>query len=102
MHQLDAAHLFRLAVQGAPAGSVLHGIAQQGVPTPVIAEAIGGSLALPAVSVAPDAAQEHFGGLAGLFGLDVQASSARTQELLRWRPTHQGLIEDLDEGGYRN
>ncbi|MCU1664851.1 MAG: 3-beta hydroxysteroid dehydrogenase [Pseudonocardia sp.] len=100
VHRLDAARLFRLAVEGAPAGSVLHGVAEEGVPTRAIAEAIGRGLGLPAMSVAPDAAEEHFGWLAGLFGLDVQASSARTQELLGWQPTHQGLVEDLDEGHY--
>jgi nucleoside-diphosphate-sugar epimerase len=100
VHRLDAARLFRLAVQGAPAGSVLHGVAEEGVPTRAIAEAIGRGLGLPAVSVAPEAAEEHFGWLAGLFGLDVQASSARTQQLLGWQPTHQGLVEDLDEGHY--
>jgi len=100
VHRLDAARLLRLAVEGAPAGSVLHGVAEEGVPTRAIAEAIGRTLGLPAVSVAPDAAKEHFGWLAGLFGLDVQASSARTQELLGWQPTHQGLVEDLDEGHY--
>jgi len=102
VHRLDAAHLFRLAVEGAPAGSVLHGIAQEGVPTRAIAEAIGRSLGMPAVSVAPDAAEEHFGWLAGLFGLDIQASSTRTQQLLGWRPTHEALVEDLDEGHYRH
>jgi len=100
VHRLDAARLFGLAVQSAPAGSALHGVAQEGVPTRAIAEAIGRGLGLPAVSVARDAAEEHFGWLAGLFGLDVQASSARTQELLGWQPTHPGLVEDLDERHY--
>ncbi|MFE9651045.1 hypothetical protein ACFYO0_44550 [Streptomyces sp. NPDC006365] len=77
---------------------MLYGVAEEGVPTQAIAEAIGRGIGLPAVSVAPDAAEEHFGRLALLFGLDVQASSTRTQELLRWQPTHQGLVEDLDEG----
>ncbi|KAB1148824.1 SDR family oxidoreductase [Streptomyces luteolifulvus] len=100
VHRLDAARLFRLAVESAPTGSVLHGVAQEGVPTRAIAEAIGRGLGLPAVSVAPDAAEPHFGGLALLFGLDVQASSTRTRQLLGWQPTHQGLVEDLDEGHY--
>jgi len=100
VHRLDAAHLFRLALEGAPAGSVLHSVAEPGVPTRAIAEAIGRGLGLPAVSVNPLAAEEHFGWLAGLFALDVQASSAHTQELLGWQPTHLALIEDLDEGHY--
>lgn len=100
VHRLDAAHLIRLAVESAPPGSVLHGIAEEGVPTRAIAEAIGRGLDVPAVSVTPDAAQEHFGWFAALFGMDVLASSARTRELLAWQPTHQGLVEDLDEGHY--
>ncbi len=102
VHRLDAARLFRLAVESAPAGLVLHGIAEQGVPTRTIAEAIGRGLGLPVVHVAPDAAEQHFGWLAALFGLDVQASSTRTQRLLGWQPTHQSLIEDLDDGHYFN
>ena len=100
VHRLDAAHLIRLGVEGAPAGSVLHGIAEEGVPTRAIAEAIGRGLDLPVMRVAPDAAEEHLGWLSGLFGLDVRASSARARELLAWQPTHQTLIEDLDEDHY--
>lgn len=100
VHRLDAAHLIRLGVESAPAGSVLHGIAEEGVPTRSIAEAIGRGLDLPAIRVAPEAAEEHLGWLSGLFGLDVRASSARTRELLAWQPTRQSLIEDLDEGHY--
>ncbi|WP_406170389.1 SDR family oxidoreductase [Streptomyces sp. NBC_00996] len=102
VHRLDAARLFRLALEGAPAGSVLHGVAEEGVPTRAIAEAIGRGLGLPAVSVAPDAAEAYFGWLALLFGLDVQASSTRTQRLLGWQPTHHALVEDLDKGHYFN
>ncbi|ANP51356.1 nucleoside-diphosphate-sugar epimerase [Streptomyces griseochromogenes] len=103
VHRLDAARLFRLAVEGAPAGSVLHGVAEERVPTRAIAEAIGRGLGLSAVSVAPGAAaQEYFGWIALLFGLDVRASSTHTQELLGWHPTHQRLIEDLNEGHYFN
>lgn len=68
VHRLDAAHLLHLAMERAPARSVLHGIAEQGVPTRAIAEAIGRGLEVPVVSVAPDAAGEHFGWYAGLFG----------------------------------
>lgn len=100
VHRFDAARLFRLAVEGAPAGSVLHAVAEQGVATRVIAGAIGTGLALPTVAVAPAAAIDHFGWLALLFGLDVQASSIHTQQLLGWQPRHPGLVEDLDMGHY--
>jgi nucleoside-diphosphate-sugar epimerase len=96
VHRLDAARLFRLALESAPAGSVLHGSAEQGVPTRAIAEAIGRRLDLPVASVDP----EHFGWLGGFFAMDAQASSARTRELLGWQPTEPRLLEDLEDGRY--
>ncbi|MEU8874865.1 SDR family oxidoreductase [Streptomyces javensis] len=100
VHRLDAARLFRLAVEKAPAGSVLHGVAEEGVPIRNIAEAIGRHLDVPVTSVAPEAAAEHFTWLGGFLGQDFPASNALTRELLDWRPTHPGLLEDLDEGHY--
>ncbi|MDI2128420.1 SDR family oxidoreductase [Yinghuangia seranimata] len=99
-HRLDAARLFRLAVEHAPAGSVLHGVAEEGVPMRDVAEVIGRHLDMPVASVAPDAAAAHFGWLGGLVGLDGPASSTLTRELLDWRPMHPGLLEDLDKGHY--
>ena len=96
VHRGDASRLFRLALESAPAGSAPHGAAEQGVPTRAIAEAIGRQLDLP---VAPVEA-EHFGWLGGFFAMDIQASSARTRELLAWDPTGPGLIEDLERGSY--
>ena len=100
VHVLDAARLFRLAVEQAPAGSVLHGVADEGVPVRTIAEVIGKHLGLPVVSVSPDDADEHFGWLAGMIGADAPASSAQTRELLGWQPERPGLLEDLDQGHY--
>jgi nucleoside-diphosphate-sugar epimerase len=100
VHRLDSAHLFRLALEQAPAGSTLHAVAEEGVPIRDIAEAIGRHLDLPVVSIAPEAAGEHFTWLAGFLAADSPASSALTRELLGWRPTHPGLIADLDEGHY--
>ena len=100
VHRLDAARLFRLAVQDAPAGSVLHGVADQGVPVRSIAEVIGRHLSLPVVAIDPADAGEHFGWLAGVLASDVPASSALTQELLGWTPTHPGLLDDLEQGHY--
>jgi nucleoside-diphosphate-sugar epimerase len=99
-HTLDVAHLYRLALEAAPAGSRLHGVGDQGVPFREIAEAIGRNLNLPAVSIAPDEVADYFDYLAFFAGFDNPASSALTQKLLDWRPTHPGLIEDLDEGHY--
>jgi nucleoside-diphosphate-sugar epimerase len=99
-HRLDAAHLFRLSLEEAPAGSTLHAIADEGVPTRTIAEVIGRHLGVPVASVPPENAAEHFSWLAGPFALDAPSSSALTRELLGWRPTQPGLIEDLDKGHY--
>jgi nucleoside-diphosphate-sugar epimerase len=100
VHRLDAAHLFRLALDKAAAGSVLHAIADEGVPIRAIAEVIGRHLDLPVVSISPESAAEHFGWLAGFLAADGPASSALTRELLGWRPTQPGLIDDLDKGHY--
>ncbi len=99
VHRLDAAHLFRLSLEGAPAGSTLHAVADEGVSTREIAEIIGRHLGVPVVSISPDEAG-HFGHLAHFFGMDSPASSAMTREMLQWEPIHQGLIEDLEEGHY--
>ncbi|MEV6117807.1 SDR family oxidoreductase [Streptomyces sp. NPDC052109] len=99
-HRLDAARLFRLAVEKAPAGSVLHGVAEEGVAIRDVAEVIGRHLEVPVRSVAPEAAAGHFGWLAGFLGLDVPASSALTRELLGWQPTQPDLLDDLDKGHY--
>ena len=99
-HRLDSARLFRLALDAAPAGSTLHAVADEGVPVRDIAEVIGRHLDLPVVSIAPEDAGEHFAWLAGFLAADSPASSALTRELLGWRPTHPGLIADLDEDHY--
>ena len=100
VHRLDAAHLFRLAVEKAPAGSTLHGVADEGVPIRDIAEVIGRHLDLPVVAISPEDAAEHFAWLAGFLAADSPASSALTRELLGWQPTQPGLIEDLEKGHY--
>lgn len=100
VHELDAAHLYRLALEQAPAGSVLHGVGDEGVPFRDIAAAIGRHLNLPVVSISRDEADAHFGFLGALVAVDNPTSSALTQELLGWRPVHPGLLADLDQGHY--
>jgi nucleoside-diphosphate-sugar epimerase len=100
VHRDDAARLFHLAVEQAPAGSVLHAVADEGVPTRSIAETIGRHLDLPVTGIAADRAGDHFGWLGGFFGIDLAASGALTQERFDWKPVHPGLIEDLDQGHY--
>jgi nucleoside-diphosphate-sugar epimerase len=100
VHRLDAARLFRLAAEKAPAGSVLHGAAEEGIAIRDVAEAIGRQLDVPVVSVAPEDAAGHFTWLGPMIGLDGPVSSALTRELLDWHPTHPGLLDDLDKGRY--
>jgi nucleoside-diphosphate-sugar epimerase len=100
VHRRDIAAIYRLALEHAPAGSVYHGVAEEGVPTRQIAEVIGRHLDLPATSIAPEQAAGHFGWMGAFFGLDCPASSALTREQLGWTPTHPGLIEDLEAGHY--
>jgi nucleoside-diphosphate-sugar epimerase len=99
VHRFDAARLFRLALE-APAGSTLHAIADEGVPIRAIAEVIGRHLEVPVVAVSPDDAARHFTWLADFLATDCPTSSALTRELLRWQPTHPGLIDDLEQGHY--
>jgi nucleoside-diphosphate-sugar epimerase len=100
VHTLDAARLFRLALESAPAGARLHGAAEEGVPFREFAAAIGRNLGVPAVSIAPEDAAGHFGFLAAFAAADNPASSALTRQRLGWEPGHPGLIADLDDGHY--
>jgi len=100
VHTLDAARVYRLALERAAAGSRLHAVAEEGVPFREIAGAIGRGLGLPSVSIAAGDAAEHFSFLGGLVGLDNPTSSERTRRMLDWQPTHPGLVEDIDEGHY--
>jgi nucleoside-diphosphate-sugar epimerase len=100
VHRPAAARLVRLAVEGAPAGSRLHAVAEETVTTREIAEAIGRAFDLPVVSVAPEDAVEHFGFIGRFFGLDMSASSAHTRELLGWTPSGPTLVEDIEAGAY--
>jgi nucleoside-diphosphate-sugar epimerase len=100
VHRLDAARLFRLAVESAPAGSTLHGIDEEGVRFRDIAEVIGRHLNLPVTTVTAAQAVENLGFTGAFVGADVPSSSARTRALLSWQPVQPGLIQDLDKGHY--
>jgi len=100
VHRSDAAHLVRLAVEAAPAGSVLHAVAEEGVRSKDIAAAIGQSVGLPTASIDPSQALAHFGWIGGFFGADVPASSELTRQLLGWTPIGPTLIDDILAGHY--
>jgi nucleoside-diphosphate-sugar epimerase len=102
VHTLDAARLYRLALEKAPAGTRLHGVADEAVPFRDIAGVIGRHLDVPVVSISPEQAADHFGFLAAFASLDNPTSNTLTQKQLDWHPENPGLIEDLDEGHYFN
>ena len=101
VHRRDAATLYRLALESAPAGTPLHAVAEEGVPFRDIAQAIGRQLKVPAVSLTPDEASRHFVAfLAPLVALDNPTSSALTRQRTGWRPTHPALVPDIEQGHY--
>jgi nucleoside-diphosphate-sugar epimerase len=100
VHRDDAARLFRLALESAPAGSVLHAVADEGIPIREVAEIFAAQLGVPAVPVTPGQAGEYAGFLGGFWGFDGPASAELTRELLGWEPVRPGLIADLKAGHY--
>ncbi|MBR7835363.1 SDR family oxidoreductase [Actinospica durhamensis] len=100
VHRRDAARLFRLALESAAPGSVLHAVAEEGVPIRHVAEAIGTRLDLPVESVSAEDAVEHFGFLGRLLGLDLPATSEITRAALGWAPSEPGLLADLEDAEF--
>jgi nucleoside-diphosphate-sugar epimerase len=100
VHRLDAAQLYRLALESGTFGGNYHGVAEEGVAFRVVAEAIGRGLNIPVVSKAPEEAADHFGWFATFAALDCAASSAKTRVQLGWHPTQIGLISDINQGRY--
>ena len=100
VHRSDAARLVRLGIEGAPAGSVLHAVGEEGVAIRDVAEAIGRGLHLPVTSITAEQGDVQFGFLAGFLAMDMPVSSAHTRELLGWQPTGPGLVADLEQGHY--
>ena len=100
VHRSDAARLVALGLAKAPAGACLHAVAEDGIPTRDIAEAIGRAFGLPVTSITADDVQGHFGWIGTFFGMDLAATSTATRELLGWTPAGPTLIEDIDAGAY--
>ena len=96
VHRLDAARLFRIAIEAAPAGSILHAVADEGDPMRRLAEVIGEQLQLPVEPVAT----ETYGVLGAVFALDQPSSSALTRQRFGWQPSHPSLLDDLRVGDY--
>ena len=100
VHRLDAAHVYRLALEKNFAGAIYHGVGDEGVATREIAEVIGRHLNVPILSKSSAEAADHFGWIARFFAINGPASSARTRELLGWQSKQPGLIADLDQPYY--
>lgn len=100
VHTLDAALLYRLALEGAPAGSRLHAVADEGIPFREIAAVIGRGTGVPVASIAAADAAAQFAFLGGFVGVDNPVSSEVTRKLLGWEPAHPGLLDDLEHGHY--
>jgi nucleoside-diphosphate-sugar epimerase len=100
VHRLDAARLFRLAIETAPAGTRLHGVGEEGVPFRDLAEAIGSYLGLPVRSIDSEDVASHFSFLAPLVALDSPVSNSLTRERFGWEPTQPTLVADIADGHY--
>ena len=100
VHRLDAARLFRVALEDAPAGARIHGVADEGVAVRDIAGVIGRRLNLPNVGLTMAEANEHFGWLGAFFSMDIPATSTLTQQRLGWQPVEGNLLADLDHDYY--
>ncbi len=100
VHVLDAARLYRLALEKGRSGARYHAVADEGVATRQMAQIIGRRVGVPVVSKTPAEAMEHFGWFGMFASMDNRASSGRTQAELGWRPREHGLIEDLDSDVY--
>jgi nucleoside-diphosphate-sugar epimerase len=100
VHTLDAARVYRLALESAPAGSRLHAVADEGIPFRDIAAVIGRGVGVPTASISAADAAERFAFLGGAVGVDNPTSSEETRKVLGWEPAHPGLIDDLEHGHY--
>ena len=100
VHRLDAARLFRLALEQGVAGGIYHGAADEGIPMRDLAAVIGRHLGVPVASKSPAEAPAYFDWMARFAAADMAATSARTQQELGWHPTQPGLLANLEQGDY--
>ncbi|PJJ52902.1 SDR family oxidoreductase [Hymenobacter chitinivorans] len=100
VHRLDAARLYRLALEQGQAGARYHGVADEGIALRDLTALIGRHLGVPVVTKTAAEAPDHFGWMARFVGLDLTATNTLTRQRLGWQPTHPGLLADLEQGHY--
>ena len=100
VHRLDAARLYRLALEHGAESGPYHAVDEEGVPFKAIADVIGRRLGVPIVSKTADEAAAHFGWFVRMASMDIPTSGARTQSVLGWKPGQPGLLADIDQPGY--
>ena len=100
VHRLDAARLYRLALEKGKPGDRFHGVGDEGIPTKEIAEVIGRRLGVPAVSKSREETEALLGFIGHVLAIGIRSTSSKTREKLGWRPTEVGLIADLEKGTY--
>jgi nucleoside-diphosphate-sugar epimerase len=101
-HRSDVARLYRLALEKGVTDGVYHAVAEEGVPMRRIVDVLGRALNVPVTSIKKEDAGAYFGMFAMFAGLDMPASSRKTQDALGWKPTEIGLIADIGQPGYFN
>jgi nucleoside-diphosphate-sugar epimerase len=102
VHRFDAARLYRLILENATPGARFHAVAEEELRFKAIAEAIGLHLNIPVRSIPADKADAHFGWISGFVAIDCPTSSKLTKERLNWKPEHQSLLTDIEQGVYSN
>ena len=100
VHRLDAAVVFRLALERGAKGMRYHAVAEEQIPFRDIATEIGRQLQLPVVSKSQQEAQAHFTWFTMFAEMDAAASAQKTRELLGWKPVQAGLLADMEHAGY--
>ena len=100
VHRLDAARMYRLAIEADAIDGRFHAVAEEGIPLRDIATLIGHHLGVPVVDISPNEAREHFGWLAGFASMDAPASSTWTRQRLGWHPRQPSLLDDIEHAGY--
>lgn len=100
VHRSDAAHLVRLGLENAPAGTILHVVGEEGVPLRQVAEALATRLELPATSMSAERLATEIPFVGRFLAVDAPAASRLTRERFGWTPVGPTLLDDIAAGYY--